>query len=981
MGWSLENSQRFREDSIDKHYCSEADAVIMVYDCCDQGSYSSIDGWNYEMYCYLADKLDDNMPVIMVANKKDKLKEATEEATTNYIDFKIAQKKAATLGYMCMETSAKSGENIQKLFKMIAKTLVDNHCPKVPDTVNMLTERDVERKLILDRAKRLQQNLNKAKKQHGTLPVRFLKLFFTGSGAAGKTSFVNLLLKKRINKDHHSTNVVHSSHAVSCKMAAFQGSPDSINWIELGSDVEIGFLKSVLLPTKTTSSLPAPHTPQSTKDSVQPLQSLPTDILVKQSYKHPVQQEVSLKQWVTGLFVKSVKGSSLSTFQTILNSASQSTFTHRPGEVLNIITLLDTGGQPQYIHLLPTININPTVTFVVHDLSKSLDDQVLVEYSQHGKHIFTPYHLRYSNRDMIKLLMSSANDALERSPPKIPHLAPISSTNNSSYICLVGTHADKVPKQVKTKTADQLAALVDKTHCSKAAVWQTTEGSVLFSVDNSTAGSRLDEDPIANIIRNRIETLAREKEVYELPITWMLLELEIRQACAKKQKSYMSFDDCFALANKTGLISDKEEVRSVLLYHHLLGVLIYFAEVPGLCDYVITDHQWWFDKLSSIICVTFQQASLNRHDFHKLKYEGLFSKDLLQHIEWEEDIKEEFFLSLLVHMRIIAPVVVEEKKEEYFIPFVLPTFTLQQRDEILLHYGQLLGQPLLVQFRSGLLPRGFFCSLIVELLQHSPKGWHPHFSHDGVHHTFSNLITFSLPDGYSLSLFDKVSYLEVQMRHINNDSPSSIHIKASYNYLVYALTEVCIHLNFDYERLQYGFLCQCGKSTEDHIAVLPETLSSTTIYAQCSINSVFRIKLEAPQLMWLVYNENYLPAENGSTDDMTPLTVVKTPDQPAIKRPAMRLLHEVVIPRIAADWSLVADYLEYEVEDKKLIREKCHHDPLKCCVELLENWLSTDKGASPKSWSKLIEILRQIKILTSTTEKIVQDLAKAGVFV
>ena len=94
----------------------------------------------------------------------------------------------------------------------------------------------------------------------------------------------------------------------------------------------------------------------------------------------------------------------------------------------------------------------------------------------------------------------------------------------------------------------------------------------------------------------------------------------------------------------------------------------------------------------------------------------------------------------------------------------------------------------------------------------------------------------------------------------------------------------------------------------------------------------------------------------------------------------MRILHEVVIPRIAADWSLVADYLEYEVEDKKLIREKCHHDPLKCCVELLEDWLSSDKGVFPKSWSRLIEVLRQIKSLTSTTEKIVKDLAKAGVF-
>ena len=46
------------------------------------------------------------------------------------------------------------------------------------------------------------------------------------------------------------------------------------------------------------------------------------------------------------------------------------------------------------------------------DSSKSLSDQMLVEYSQHGKHIFTPYQLSYPNQNMIKLLMSSANDAL-----------------------------------------------------------------------------------------------------------------------------------------------------------------------------------------------------------------------------------------------------------------------------------------------------------------------------------------------------------------------------------------------------------------------------------------------------------------------------------------------------------------------------------------------------------------------------------------
>ena len=95
----------------------------------------------------------------------------------------------------------------------------------------------------------------------------------------------------------------------------------------------------------------------------------------------------------------------------------------------------------------------------------------------------------------------------------------------------------------------------------------------------------------------------------------------------------------------------------------------------------------------------------------------------------------------------------------------------------------------------------------------------------------------------------------------------------------------------------------------------------------------------------------------------------------------MRLLHEIVVPRIAADWSIVADYLEYEVEYKQVIKERCQNDPMKCCVELLEDWLSSDRGVSPKSWSRLIEALKGIKSLTTTTEMIIQDLAKAGVVI
>ena len=53
---------------------------------------------------------------------------------------------------------------------------------------------------------------------------------------------------------------------------------------------------------------------------------------------------------------------------------------------------------------------------------------------------------------------------------------------------------------------------------------------------------------------------------------------------------------------------------------------------------------------------------------------------------------------------------------------------------------------------------------------------------------------------------------------------------------------------------------------------------------------------------------------------------------------------------------------------------------MKCCVELLEDWLSSDRGNAPTSWSRLIKALKGVRILTTTTEKIIEDQEKAGVF-
>ena len=725
---------------------------------------------------------------------------------------------------------------------------------------------------------RLQKSLQKAKVQIGKVPVRFIKILFTGSGAAGKTSFSNLLMKKAINKLHHSTNVVQAKHAILVKKAFVIGSKERDSemkntiWLEMDSDSEITYLRQVLL--SSNKSLPVQERLSSINQQVQSTEhqnsgrshTEPEELSDSQATKSkPAPQTQSVSKRFASYFSQApkVKTKTLGTFDNLVKSAFVATSSHdaldeplhHPGEVFNIITLLDTGGQPEYIHLLPTVNIHPMVTFVVHDLSKSLEDQVLVEYSEHGKQVFEPYHLRYSNFDMIKFLMSSINDSLERPVCQVPQLVTIPGKNTNSYLCCVGTHADKVTSDMIHNTNCKLTAMVEKLDC-KAAVWSNQDGGVLFPVDNTTAGDNEKEDLNSKYIRNKIDTIASDKDVFELPITWMLLELEIRRVCSSNAKPYISFRDCVSIASQSNLITDVDQVRSALLYYHLLGILLYYPEVPGLCDYVIVDHQWLFDRLSSIVQFTFKDCS-NLSATNKLKYNGILCKELIGQLKWEEELKEEYFISLLVEMKIIAPIQREDGSgENYFIPYVLPTYTSQsQDDDILSQYGFLQGEPLLIQFVSNLLPRGFFCCLVVQLLQHLQSGWKHLLTQKDTQkdtlHSYSNLITFRLPSAYFLSLMDRLSYLEVQIRHkeTNYYQQYPVHL-AVQDVLGSALGSVCEQLSYSHGRLQYGFHCQCGEMREEHIATLTRS-TPPFHYAMCRYGSIHDTTLNCGHTVWL----------------------------------------------------------------------------------------------------------------------------------
>ena len=333
-------------------------------------------------------------------------------------------------------------------------------------------------------------------------------------------------MKNKFINFHHSTNIIQAKHGVSVKKAFIAGSDRSndqnVVWLEINDDSQMSHVRQILLSLNISSSqklkdhkISTPSTlPQPKNSSQAAIQSNSVQqTSVKKEYV--THENTPLLQKVTGLFQGSVKTNKLSSFNTLVENSIESNILEHDidyhGEVLNIITLLDTGGQPEYIHLIPTVNINPMVNFVIHDLSKNLEDQVLVEYSENGKPVFEPYHLRYSNFDMIKFLMSSINDSLERTSSQVPQLVTNPGKKNTSYLCCVGTHVDKTSRNIIQNIGCQLTALVEKLDC-KAAIWQNEDYGVLFPVDNTTAGDESKEDPTANFIRSKINQLAKDKD-------------------------------------------------------------------------------------------------------------------------------------------------------------------------------------------------------------------------------------------------------------------------------------------------------------------------------------------------------------------------------------------------------------------------------------------------------------------------------------
>ena len=622
---------------------------------------------------------------------------------------------------------------------------------------------------------------------------------------------------------------------VNFSMLKQQTNEKEVVWLKLDPKNQILHLKT-LLKSRLFHQTNIEDNPEELQELEEVLQDISPNSVDQMTVLDTPVIEDDIKEW-TNVEKKILSSEPLPETLTVDKSAA-----------VKLITVIDSGGQPEYIHMLPAINNCPTINFVVLDMTKHLDDPVMVQYkSKHNKN-FTDYLLHYSNFDMIGLLMSLTTDSLEQPTKQTPRKTRL-SIPNKSYIGFVGTHKDKLEvnncKETIARINGRLTDLIEERDC-KFAVLSAEDDSVLFPVDNTSAGDSDTEDPVVKMLRQRIEAfmddLTNSKSANnQLPITWMILELELQELHQSNGTKYIRYEEYKRIATEmTSMVT--EEVEESLQHFDILGVFLHFKKVEGLCDYVIIDHQWLFDNLAMIMHLSPDNVDFHDHHFKKqFKQKSLLAKSEMCITDWDSELCPEYFFNLLIYLKIIATVTLN-KVEYYYMPCIHSS-TIQYEDK----YRFLYSEPLLVQFSSGFLPRGFFCSLVVHLLQNLPAGW-DHQLHNTEH--FSNVITFQLPDKSFLRLHDKTSYLEVQVRHYEGELCVSYHSQVL-PVLSQYFKDVCNKLCFNHEKLQYGFLCHDGKSNDDHIAIVNPFQFPLPSEVKCCRECSHRTKLGKLHNIWL----------------------------------------------------------------------------------------------------------------------------------
>ena len=545
----------------------------------------------------------------------------------------------------------------------------------------------------------------------------------------------------------------------------------------------------------------------------------------------------------------------------------------------------DTGGQPEFMDMLPALVMGPSLYLIFCKLIDDLKSRYTISYLDRSSGESTePIESTYTVEEVL-LQALSAVACFRSYPGKSSSDSPVSvaaknfqpSSNTVAFI--IGTHKDKVTEEQITQFDNELKRTITNTSFYEDGLVEfASEDRLVLAVDNKTGGKE-EVDSIRQFFQERIKHHFKK---ISIPAAWLIFSL-----CLRKQvMRTMSLENCMQLAQQFSM--PPEETRVALWFlHHYAGVLMYFPDVPKLKDIVICDIQIIFDSVTNMIVHTFKFGKVNKAAQEKFRQTGQFSyeevkkalkdqekrddrldfipfKDIIAALveffpiwkkgktpeERSEDIKYfevedlqkalseikkdciplEQLVKLLEHLNIIAPIsqsssVCSSSSERfYFMPCILQNASREELDALCHDSDSSLSSPasLLICYECGFVPVGVFPAAIANLVVHSSLK----LINEGIK---KNRVQFRYGADYDVvTLICQPKYYEIRItrRLSSPKTPAHIICSSIRNIIQSTLKTVTSCMNYAFS-VGYNFSFECPLHPgRDHLCTVDNNETS-----------------------------------------------------------------------------------------------------------------------------------------------------------
>ena len=540
--------------------------------------------------------------------------------------------------------------------------------------------------------------------------------------------------------------------------------------------------------------------------------------------------------------------------------------------MLELVHMIDTGGQPELMEVMPSLIHNANLAVVVLNLMYGLDERLKMNFHVKGVAYKRSLSTRYTGRQIILKLASTleAKKACRKSGILF-------------RLLVVATHRDCVKGDVVARIEAlnrELRNLLLPAFKDELILFETPD-KIAF-VLNLKNPNDTDKKTLA-LIRMKIS----ERDlgmVFKVPGSFFVLEQDLLKFAASINRYILHLQECVQVGER--LKMNDEVVKAALVLFHHQNTFLYFRHI--LPNHIFIKPQIPLDVVNSIVRFSYQVSEGELQGFPAkfvpMLKDGVITEEMLGLEELSSLFVPGFYepkdaIKLLLHTFTIAPLSREQQqpkngkkellvappsqeKPEYLMMCLLPAIPDQQLPQ---HIPSLSDTvPLVVKFSRDCVPLSCFSSTISCLLSSYMYQWKVSRKGNGtpqcLAHNIASLYDPSLP--IRIVLVDVARHIEVYIESDDDDRDILPEVCSQVCRTVFGAIERVFHvMRLSELEVSPAVLCPCKSEFESHSACYFTSMGRN--YLRCSKTGNRVGKASYQHMMWFSNEAEIFSATTG----------------------------------------------------------------------------------------------------------------------